>query len=68
MLTSRLNKHVFWAPYGTTGYAGRKILLEGWYYWNEVGSDYYGPFSTEKLAIAELERYAEQLNKGMRQV
>ena len=30
---------------------------EGWYFWNEVWIDLYGPFETEEEARAELEKY-----------
>lgn len=62
-------KEVFYSD-GTitiTQYDDSKTILEkGWYYWDETGAYWTGPFETEETAKQELKRYGEFLNSEPR--
>ena len=36
--------------------------FEGWWFWNEVWVDRYGPFETEEECRLELEKYCKALD------
>jgi len=61
MIQSRHNKHVWHVPTGSL-YEG-KSLAGGWYFTDETESFGGGPYSTEKEAIEELNKYAAWLNR-----
>jgi hypothetical protein len=64
MIESKSFKHVVWFPEGS--YCEQDHNLgEGWYFWDETGSLAGGPYTTEKEAADELNRYCEWLNKGV---
>lgn len=60
MIQSTHSKHVYYVPPGTL-YEG-KSLEGGWYFTDETENFGGGPYSTEKEAIDELNKYATWLN------
>ena len=49
-------------PYDHVEYANKDIRESGWYFWDEVWLDSYGPYNTEQEAREALERYFEAIN------
>tara|TARA_R110002020_G_scaffold32681_2_gene100244 strand:- start:4304 stop:4564 length:261 start_codon:yes stop_codon:yes gene_type:complete len=49
-------------PHDHVEYANKDIRESGWYFWDEVWLDSYGPYNTEQEAREALERYFEAIN------
>ena len=49
-------------PHDPVEYANKDIRESGWYFWDEVWLDSYGPYNTEQEAREALERYFEAIN------
>lgn len=60
MIQSRHNKHVWYVLPGSLSEG--KTLAGGWYFCDETENFGGGPYSTEKEAIDELNKYAVWLN------
>lgn len=61
MIQSRTNKHVWYIFPGALSEG--KNMAGGWYFTDETENFGGGPYSTEKEAIDELNRYAAWLNQ-----
>ncbi len=62
MIQSKHNKHIWYVPPGSL--YEKKTLEGGWYFVDETESFGGGPYSTEKEAIDELNKYAAWLNRS----
>lgn len=60
MIQSRHNKYVWYVFPGASNEG--KSMEGGWYFTDETENFGGGPYSTEKEAIEELNKYAEWLN------
>ena len=49
-------------PHDPVEYVRHDNREEGWYFWNEIWVDSYGPYNTEEEAREALERYCEALD------
>ena len=47
-------------PHDHVEYANKDIRESGWYFWDEVWLDSYGPYNTEKEAREALNKYCVQ--------
>ena len=41
---------------------------DGWFFWDEAGVDFYGPYETKELAREGLDKYAEEILESCRWV
>ena len=55
----RLKKFI---PHDPVEYVRHDNREEGWYFWNEIWVDSYGPYNTEEEAREALNRYREALD------
>ena len=49
-------------PHDPVEYVRHDNREEGWYFWNEIWVDSYGPYNTEEEAREALNRYREALD------
>ena len=63
MIQSRHNKHVWYLPPGSL--CEGKTMEGGWYFVDETDNFGGGPYTSEKEAIEELNKYAEWLTGGI---